>query len=182
MAAPKSRRRRVAKRRSFWRGTRSLRGGRSPKPGGRGTRVLNAEPQGAAFTPKRWPSERANRRSCKAANLTLAGFRNQSRLQLKMVNTRALSAVRLALPQSNWRSRSPRIRRRAVMKSRKLANSSNDGSSGNCRSVQNFAKETFCRFASFDTQSDSAEPCLDWFSFASRCLKFKMLFQCLRSA
>jgi len=63
-AAPKSRHRRVAKRRSFWKGTRSLRGGRSPKPGGRGTRVLNAEPMGAAPAPKRWPSERANRRSC----------------------------------------------------------------------------------------------------------------------
>jgi hypothetical protein len=58
-AAPKSRHRRVAKRRSFWKGTRSLRGGRSPKPGGRGTRVLNAEPKGAAPAPKRWPSERA---------------------------------------------------------------------------------------------------------------------------
>jgi hypothetical protein len=63
VAAPKSWRSRVAKRRSFWKGTRSLRGGRSPTPEGRGTRVLNAEPKGAAFTPKRWPSERANRRS-----------------------------------------------------------------------------------------------------------------------
>ena len=44
-------------------GTRSLRGGRSPKPGGRGTRVLNAEPKGAAPAPKRWPSERASRRT-----------------------------------------------------------------------------------------------------------------------
>jgi hypothetical protein len=52
-AAPKSRHRRVAKRRSFRKGTRSLRGGRSPKPEGRGTRVLNAEPKGVAFTPKR---------------------------------------------------------------------------------------------------------------------------------
>ena len=40
-------------------GTRSLRGGRSPKPVGRGTRVLNAEPKGAAPAPKRWPSDRA---------------------------------------------------------------------------------------------------------------------------
>jgi hypothetical protein len=64
VAAPKSRHRRVAKRRSFRKGTRSLRGGRSPKPEGRGTRVLNAEPKGAAFTPKRWPSEHANRRLC----------------------------------------------------------------------------------------------------------------------
>src|SRR5258708_33005838 len=57
-AAPKSRHSRVAKRRSFWKGTRSLRGGRSPTPEGRGTRVLNAEPKGAAPAPKRWPSER----------------------------------------------------------------------------------------------------------------------------
>src|ERR1700721_1178484 len=48
VAAPKSRHGRVAKRRSFWKGTRSLRGGRSPKPAWRGTRVLNAEPKGAA--------------------------------------------------------------------------------------------------------------------------------------
>jgi hypothetical protein len=57
-AAPKSRHSRVAKGRSFWKGTRSLRGGRSPTPEGRGTRVLNAEPKGAAPAPKRWPSER----------------------------------------------------------------------------------------------------------------------------
>jgi hypothetical protein len=61
VAAPKSRHCRVAKRRSFWKGTRSLRGGRSPKPEGRGTRVLNAEPKGAAPAPKRWPSDGANR-------------------------------------------------------------------------------------------------------------------------
>ena len=61
-AAPKSRHGRVAKRRSFWKGTRSLRGGRSPIPEGRGTRVLNAEPQGATPAPKRWPSDSANRR------------------------------------------------------------------------------------------------------------------------
>jgi len=59
-AAPKSRHGRVAKRRSYWKGTRSLRGGRSPKPGGRGTRVLNAEPQGAAPAPARCPSNCAN--------------------------------------------------------------------------------------------------------------------------
>src|ERR1035441_8813004 len=58
-AAPKSRHSRVAKRRSFWKGTRSLRWGRSPKPAGRGTRVLNAEPQGAAPAPARWTSDRA---------------------------------------------------------------------------------------------------------------------------
>jgi hypothetical protein len=61
-AAPKSRHSRVAKRRSFWKGTRSLRGGRSPKPEGRGMRVLNAEPKGAAPAPERWPSDRAKRR------------------------------------------------------------------------------------------------------------------------
>jgi hypothetical protein len=65
VAAPKSRHSRVAKRRSFRKGTRSLRGGRSPTPEGRGTRVLNVEPQGAAFSPKRWPSERAKRETCK---------------------------------------------------------------------------------------------------------------------
>ena len=55
----------LPKGRSFWKGTRSLRGGRSPTPEGRGTRVLNAEPMGAAPAPERWPSERANRRSCR---------------------------------------------------------------------------------------------------------------------
>src|ERR1039458_5290113 len=39
--------------------------GRSPKPGGRGTRVLNAEPQGAAKAQSRWPSDPANYRSCR---------------------------------------------------------------------------------------------------------------------
>src|ERR1700678_256346 len=73
VAAPKSRHGRVAKRRSFWKGTRSLRGGRSPTPGGRGTRVLNAEPKGAAFTPKRWPSEPANRRLCRIVDFALSG-------------------------------------------------------------------------------------------------------------
>jgi hypothetical protein len=34
-------------------------GGRSPTPGGRGTRVLNLEPKGAAPAPARWPSDRA---------------------------------------------------------------------------------------------------------------------------
>ena len=55
----------LPKGRSFWKGTRSLRGGRSPTPEGRGTRVLNAEPKGAAPAPKRWPIERANRRTCR---------------------------------------------------------------------------------------------------------------------
>jgi hypothetical protein len=45
-------------------GTRSVRGGRSPKPGGRGTRVLNAEPKGAAPAPKRWPSDWAKGDFC----------------------------------------------------------------------------------------------------------------------
>ncbi len=70
-AAPKSRHSRVAKGRSFWKGTRSLRGGRSPKPEGRGTRVLNAEPKGAAPAPKRWPSDRAKRRSADVSDIPL---------------------------------------------------------------------------------------------------------------
>ena len=46
----------------FGKGPGACEGGRSPTPEGRGTRVLNAEPKGAAPAPKRWPSERANRR------------------------------------------------------------------------------------------------------------------------
>jgi hypothetical protein len=43
----------------FGKGPGACEGGRSPTPEGRGTRVLNAEPKGAAPAPKRWPSERA---------------------------------------------------------------------------------------------------------------------------
>jgi hypothetical protein len=56
---------------SFWSGDPEHARGRSPKPGGRGTRVLNAEPKGAAPAPKRWPSDRAKRRSADASDIPL---------------------------------------------------------------------------------------------------------------
>jgi hypothetical protein len=65
----------------FGKGPGACEGGRSPKPGVRGTRVLNAEPKGAAPAPKRWPSDRAKRRSCKTADLTLNWSHKSVRLQ-----------------------------------------------------------------------------------------------------
>jgi hypothetical protein len=92
-AAPKSRHGRVAKRRSFWKGTRSLRGGRSPKPGGRGMRVLNAEPQGAAPAPKRWTSEHAKRLRADSLRLTYLQLAQQFERQMKIAYRSALTGA-----------------------------------------------------------------------------------------
>jgi hypothetical protein len=70
----------------FLEGTRELARGRSPTPEGRGTRVLNAEPKGAAPAPKRWPSERANRRSCSNSTMPRRSSRSQISL-LQWCNT-----------------------------------------------------------------------------------------------
>jgi len=43
----------------FGKGPRACEGGGVQPPEGRGTRVLNEEPKGAAPAPKRWPNERA---------------------------------------------------------------------------------------------------------------------------